>query len=485
MKIQSIHIQNFRSILDQTFNLNDLSILIGNNGTGKTSILEAINFCLSPYSINGRIKHTDFYNGVDTPITIELVFNETFSIDIQDGYNTQSISCNKIHLDIKKREKATPNKSFSDGFVTNHYAVPVQEKATDRGWSIKRKNNSSFDFTERHLSLSNVQSNDLPRCFYFNRNREQQIKKGYNSSITQVFDDFNWRFTKELRKASNNSTTIITDKYKLEKSIFELIDDSAIEKSFLALNDKLKSFGLDDVRLSLMDGNAPFDSAFLSNTIGSLDMAVSNLGSGIEMIISLLFLETLASLSKENILILIDEPELHLHPQLQEILINYLISLSPNKQIVISTHSPYFFKNCNSHCNISLIITTKSEYSCLISNAELFLANFPWSPSWGEINYYAYNLPLIEFHNELYGYLQSKNNVYRIDELDNYLFTLGIPKSKKWIKETKDGKDVIENVTIMTYIRHMIHHSENKKNDNYSPDEFSYSIKTMLSALNL
>lgn len=35
------------------------------------------------------------------------------------------------------------------------------------------------------------------------------------------------------------------------------------------------------------------------------------------MIVALVFLETLASLSKENIVILIDEPELHLHPILQ------------------------------------------------------------------------------------------------------------------------------------------------------------------------
>lgn len=46
------------------------------------------------------------------------------------------------------------------------------------------------------------------------------------------------------------------------------------------------------------------------------------------MIVSLLFLETMAEISKENILILIDEPELHLHPNLQEKLIKHLINAS-------------------------------------------------------------------------------------------------------------------------------------------------------------
>lgn len=26
------------------------------------------------------------------------------------------------------------------------------------------------------------------------------------------------------------------------------------------------------------------------------------------------------------------------------------------------------------------------------------------SPSWGEINYFAFDIPSIEFHNELYGF---------------------------------------------------------------------------------
>ena len=486
MKIKTVNIKNFRAISEQSFSTKDLSILIGNNGTGKTSVLEAIHFALSPYFISSKIKHTDFHNGSNDPIVIELELDNPFEAELPDGFTTQKVSCNKVHLEIKKREKATPNKAFSDGFVTNHFVVPVQKKASEKGWSVKRKNGSDYEFIERSLALSGVQIENFPRSFYFNKNREQQIKKGYNSSITSVFDDFNWRFLKGLRKddAPISGEDIISRKTALENEILEKVDDAVVKKSFQALNDKLKTFNLESTRLSFIDGNAPFDGAFLSQTIGSLDVAATALGSGIEMIISLLFLETLASLSKENIVILIDEPELHLHPQLQEIFIQYLKKLSEEKQVILSTHSPYFFKNCLANDKIELLITTTKDKSCLISNSSLQLKSFPWSPSWGEINYYAYNLPTIEFHNELYGYLQEKNKAYKHPEIEGFLAGKGIIKTKKWIKESSGQALSPEDVTLMTYIRHYIHHPENTSNSEYTPEELKTSIETMVGLLN-
>ncbi len=46
--------------------------------------------------------------------------------------------------------------------------------------------------------------------------------------------------------------------------------------------------------------------------------------------------------SSENNVILIDEPEISLHPDLQRRLFSLLIEYSKDKQIIVSTHSPYF-----------------------------------------------------------------------------------------------------------------------------------------------
>ena len=201
------------------------------------------------------------------------------------------------------------------------------------------------------------------------------------------------------------------------------------------------------------------------------------------MIISLLYLETLASLSNEEILIIIDEPELHLHPSLQEHFIKYLKAISAEKQILLSTHSPYFFKNCCSDDKIKLLITENKDDCYNIKDAEYQLNTFPWSPSWGEINYYAYNLPTIEFFNELYGYLHEITGNYTSEKLDEYFESIGFKKNKSWTEE-KNGKIAKSYpCTIMTYIRHYLHHRENRQNAEYSQNEFEHTIYKMLKTL--
>ena len=60
-----------------------------------------------------------------------------------------------------------------------------------------------------------------------------------------------------------------------------------------------------------------------------------------EGIVSLLFIVDALYDSNSGELIVIDEPELSLHPQLQIRLLKSLLDFSKDRQIVISTHSPY------------------------------------------------------------------------------------------------------------------------------------------------
>ncbi|HOJ66998.1 MAG TPA: AAA family ATPase, partial [Paludibacteraceae bacterium] len=478
MKIKELTISNFRGVKNLTLNSKELSIFIGDNTTGKTSIIEAINYALSPHFLTGRIKYTDFYRGTDDPIVIKVEFDEIFTALLPDGYAVQKIECNGVYLEIKKRDKATPGKAFSDMVVLTHYVIPNRPKDSEQGWEITRKSGTKFQFDERLLSLSRVDLEEFPKSFYFGKNREKQLRQGFNSSISAVFDDFNWRFSKGIRSDGNEN--FFTKKNAFEKEIISKVDETSIKKSFETLNDKLKNFGVCGIDLSFIDGNAPFDSAFLSQKLEKLDLPVAALGSGIEMIVALLFLETLASLSNEKIIVLIDEPELHLHPQLQEKLVQYLVEFSKTSQVFISTHSPYFFKNCLQNSQIELLITKNSADGVVIENTSSQFGLFPWSPSWGEINYSAYNLPTIEFHNELYGYIQEKQQKYTIADIEAYFVSKGIRKSKKWAKIVNGRIQPQEDVTLMTFIRNVIHHPENTNNGSFTLQELRTSTEELI-----
>lgn len=462
-------------------------MLIGNNGTSKTSILEAVNFALSPSFLSGRIKHTDFFKGQDHPIEITLEFQTPFKAMLPDGFQKQEVECNKVYLKVKKRDRAGNGKAFSDIVVVEHYVVPVAQRTSDKGWEIVRKSKSTFKFDHRLLTFP-IETEGLPRSYYYGKNREKQIQKGFNSSISSVYDDFNWRFIKEVRKENETQTDpptqdFYTRKQTFEDEIIQKVDEKAIEKTFNSLNKKLEDLGIDNIGISFFDGNAPFDTAFLNQKLEGLEIPVSQLGSGIEMIISLLFLETLASLSKEDFIVIIDEPELHLHPTLQNKFINYLVELSANNQVLLSTHSPYFFKNSITNQNIELLISSKDTGKVVVKNTGANFGLFPWSPSWGEINFQAYNLPTIEFHNELYGHLQEANSSSSESAIEVFFVGKGQTKNKLWKRLHNGSVGNPYDVTLMTYIRNTIHHPDNTNNLPYTETELSNSIQAMINIL--
>lgn len=490
--IKKIYIKNFRGIKETTIDFKKLNMFIGDNGTNKTSILEAINFILSPSFLSGKIKSSDFYEGTNKPIEIIVEFQNDFKIKLPDGYTSQEVSCNKISLTIKKRERKSPGKVLSELVTVDHYVVPNFAPQTDKDgnkyWEVKRKNSSVFKFNERLLSFNVFESDEIPRSFYFNKERDKQLYKGFNTSFSSIIDDLNWRFLKKLSSLDNNEVELFYNKFKeIEQKILSLTE---IEKHDVIkeLNNKIDKFELDPINFSFIDNSMPFDQAVLSKKVGKIKLQTKYHGSGIEMIYSLLFLDVLSSLSKENLIILIDEPELHLHPKLQEKFANYLLELSRNEkyQIFITTHSPIFFKHLVKKDNVVSMITKKVDNNFEIKEYEQKQSIFPWGTTWGEINYFAYNYATIEFHNELYGYLQEITGKTRCNELDNYLNSEhNIDKNKKWTPERNGQPQTEENVTIMTFIRHKIHHPENRtmQSKNFTDKELKSSIGEMINIL--
>src|SRR5690606_15639379 len=177
----------------------------------------------------------------------------------------------------------------------------------------------------------------------------------------------------------------------------------------------------------------PFSNAFFAlRDEGELtQIKTKSLGSGVEMILTLLLLKGIAGESKGSVIYLIDEPELHLHPKAQDKLMELLLNESKDKQIILSTHSPYIFKNCLNK-NVGFIILKRDDQDeILLDYANLNgWGKFPWSPSWGEINYHAYGMATIEFHNELYGFIQEATQNYNLNSMDTYLQQRGIPLNK-------------------------------------------------------
>lgn len=496
MKIKHIHIESFRGIkkLDLDFEKN-ISLFIGNNGTSKTTILEAINYCCSESFSSARVKYTDFYNNTNDKIIIKVEFNEDFAIKIQDGFAKKEIKCNSIELHIKKRDRKTPNKYLSDSFSISHTAIPNISSndgmiKTNNGYTLPRKNTRLQPLEISIFSLSfntNLEIINFPKIFYFNKDRINQIKNnGFNSSLSSLFDDFNWNFYKK-----NNETEDYREQYLNNiNSIENFILDKTEQKILPNIKKDLENeFKIENFDLSFFNRNEPFNQAWLSQKINeNFPIPTNTLGSGVEMIITIIFLVNLAKQSKENnIILLLDEPEINLHPDFQINLVKYLKGIE--KQIFFSTHSPYFVKECyNNECDV---LCCKKDIELNLTKINENISIFPWGPTYSEINYYAYNLYSDEFHNELYGYLmQLLFNNQKITELTGKKMNAYINNSytniskKDWIKIDKQNISQLEKVPLFDYIRNYFHHPENTNNKKYSDTELKQSIEDLISIIN-
>lgn len=503
-------IRNYKCFKDEAINLSipdgnrgsGLNILIGENGNGKTAILEAINYLtLNSYSAENKLKISDFYDfKKDIIIDGETdIFSCTSSIDMYK-LNSWSFKAKGIEFTAKSRDTKERGKLLSSPFKINNHFQVVQDQyekgdgstAADKAGKIK-----NIDGRDKIFGNARISSNDELNIFFFDKNRTRQITTGnYKTTFEKICDDLNWNFIKNLDEEKiDKIIQNITGEYF--KNINEITNKNVGEKTTKELKNFFEKDEFEKIKIEILNLLHPFSNSFfaLRDDENLTQINVKNLGSGIEIILTLLILKNIAGASKGSIIYLIDEPELHLHPKAQEKLLELLLEESKNKQIVVSTQSPYLFKGTISKNAKLLLLTRNDSNEIQIEDARrkgwgLFPA---WSPSWGEINYFAYDMPTIEFHDELYGFLHetyignasyqsdADNRSKQTDFEKNYLQTK-ISTNKKWTLEFGGVAKNEEDVTLPTFIRNKTHHPDNKtmQNAKFSDRDLKNSIKELI-----
>ena len=91
-------------------------------------------------------------------------------------------------------------------------------------------------------------------------------------------------------------------------------------------------------------------------------------------------------------------------------------------------------------------------------------------PSLNEVNYLAFSEVTEEYHNELYGYIETEG------QLDAY--KEGKP-TMPYIKILRNGSTRQDQVVLSEYIRHQIHHPENTHNPHFTEQQLQTSIQLL------
>ena len=174
-------------------------------------------------------------------------------------------------------------------------------------------------------------------------------------------------------------------------------------------------------------------------------------------------------------------------PKAQDKLIDSLNKISEKYQVFITTHSPYLLKKFDSRTQQINIFSKDDDGVNFVSDKQELNLFGVSSPTIGEINYTAFGVNSVEFHNELYGFIQAKaidenENNYNEREFEQWLIGRGLTQNRGYNRLLRNGDTRQEQKTLPTVIRNIIHHPENQ-NNSYTAEELEESTELLLNIL--
>ncbi len=310
--IKSLSVKNFKSLVDVRVEFTPLNAIVGQNNTGKTSILKAVS-AISKVTQVGNIEEA-FGSEWQTPN--ELISNGLPGLEMEfkgsfcHSNRIFEYSC-AIHLPKKDGREAQINEEILNekSFVT-------------RDSNIVRRTSRVFDAIRAGMKNENYSLSD-------------EFTRGCRFvEIIQLNPQFlrnplHGTFTKTGKVEGSNFSDLLMSLLLDDRARFD-----ALEKTFLEIFPGIKALHLK----SNSGGGQVFTEFILS---GNNRVPARSMSDGVLMVLGLL---TLLYADKERKIFLIEELETHFHISILEKVIQlFRIFLEQNtdSQIIFTTHSPY------------------------------------------------------------------------------------------------------------------------------------------------
>ena len=365
MILKKIEIKNFKSIKEIDFEVKKYgdsytSFLLGVNEVGKSNILQAISFMNTPkeqlnfsYLHNQKIEDQERIN---FNFYLEFEKDETYLNDIRKRYVNGDLLDFEI-TNIYKNNFLEKSKNIFDEYY--YFDVNINSEVYIKMNSSKKieisKNNdinNSFEFLDENnfytyfgSDVANIISNYEPKVSYWKPSDEYLISSSIDLKT----------FKTNINSNIPLKNIFVLSNYDTQEKISAKIDE-------ILLSDKKRS----KLQSELTDNTTEYIKNIWKHSIsflieisetGNLTIFVKDDGKnnkherysmsdrseGFKQFISLILslsIET-KKYNQSKRLIIIDEPENHLHPSGIRDLSKELISIGANNYLFVSTHSPY------------------------------------------------------------------------------------------------------------------------------------------------
>jgi len=327
MRLNKVVIQNFRGIEHIELDLDDrLNVLIGENGSGKTVILEALTVAVGAFMIGLRDVSTRSISDDDVRYTVQQEYAYPVVIQAKGMINDKTVSWSRERHD-------------KTGSTTDKNAQPISDIAREMDNHVRSGKPVdlpliSYFSTDRLFVEAQNRQKGQPTA----RNGKKELGsrfRGYQESLDakSSFRRFvDWFELKELSQLQ---------KKEIDTSLFMV--KQAIRNNLPNCEEVFYDFDPDTNRgltVVLNDGRTlPFE--YLSDGVRNFFAMMADIAHRCVLLNPHLQEKALAQ--TEGI-VLIDELDLHLHPSWQKSVIKSLTQTFPKLQFVVTTHSPFLIQ---------------------------------------------------------------------------------------------------------------------------------------------
>jgi predicted ATPase len=376
--MQKIVIKNFGPITDAEIELKKTVVLIGEQATGKSTIAKLIYYFKS---LRDDLFNKIYQSSVSND-TFE--FNYTTFLLIPSREKFYDFFGSTMHMrdfeitfyydvDRNKYLKLTLNQDkkldsyFSDSF--NLKEVGTQIKGIRKMFISGKVNEDNISevllFNQEKLKYAEKLSNILKELFNCKQEEELFVISGRNATVgysesfeNQFLLDAHTQYAEKLheksfrKKQQTIDETLMLDFMKRVVAMKGLLKKFGGFEGFIkTLNNPAEKEKMKAVLLSIEDimkGKYKIDTfgehLIISNLGRQERVGLSNSSSGQQEVIRILQDIFLTILYNKNVLRIVEEPEAHLFPIAQKIVIELLMQMAnnnDNNQLIITTHSPY------------------------------------------------------------------------------------------------------------------------------------------------
>lgn len=366
MQITYLGIKNFKSIRElEIRHIESALILVGKNNTGKTVVLDAIRAVTGDFPIEEKHFNEKKQN-------IEIAMTLALSEEDLKLFHAQGIVSQYKRYEYWEKEFGEKLPSFVDGelhFVCtfNHNGKVCYEDGTHKNNRYIREVLPKIHFIDTSRNLTTFQEDLL----LFHKS-EDLVQMKNNSCMFDGAKTCNHCFNciGLINKKSPEQLAVHETARLLEYKMYQ-INMSDFSKK---VNDNFhKNGGVEDVSYHL---SCDVDEMFHVNVDAWHERSkhlspVEQLGNGMKSIYMLSLLETyIEDQTCMPSIIVVEYPELFLHPSLQKTAAEILYKLAKKNQVVFTTHSPNMVANFT-RGQICQLVMDKEGYSVARQNADI------------------------------------------------------------------------------------------------------------------